>query len=158
MLHQLTFYPNPISRSPMSLDIINARPFREQEERFHALVILRLMLFFFVRHDCELFLPSSFSFDTILQMIPSVHLSFLTLLRLTISCHAPRVCCFSLYPSLFNQRKFVNFFACIPEGGYSTKFYTGRVTVISRKVVGKKYTRYSRKVIWDMTHTLFLTL
>ena len=38
------------------------------------------------------------------------------------------MCCFSLYPSLFNQRKLVNcFFACIPEGGYSTKFYTGRV-------------------------------
>ena len=31
-------------------------------------------------------------------------------------------------------------------------------TAISRKVVGKKYTQYSRKVIWDMTHTLFLTL
>ena len=57
----------------MSLNIINARPFREQVERFHALVILRLMLFFFVRHDSELFLPSSFSFDTILQMIPSVN-------------------------------------------------------------------------------------
>ena len=54
----------------MSLDIKNAGPFREQVERFHALVILRLMLFFFDRHDSELFLPSSFSFDTILQMIP----------------------------------------------------------------------------------------
>ena len=57
----------------MSLDIINAGPFREQVGRFHALVILRLMLFFFVRHDSELFLPSSFSYDTISQMIPSVN-------------------------------------------------------------------------------------
>ena len=40
----------------MSLDIINARPLRKQVERFHALVILRLMLFCFVRHVSELFL------------------------------------------------------------------------------------------------------
>ena len=31
-------------------------------------------------------------------------------------------------------------------------------TAISRKVVGKKCTRQSRKVLWDMINTLFLTL
>ena len=31
-------------------------------------------------------------------------------------------------------------------------------TAISRKVVGKMCTRQSRKVIWDMINTLFLTL
>ena len=31
-------------------------------------------------------------------------------------------------------------------------------TAISRKVVGKMYTRQSRKVIWDIINTLFLTL
>ena len=30
-------------------------------------------------------------------------------------------------------------------------------TAISRKVVGKMCTRQSRKVIWDMINTLFLT-
>ena len=31
-------------------------------------------------------------------------------------------------------------------------------TAISRKVIGKMCTRQSRKVIWDMFNTLFLTL
>ena len=33
-----------------------------------------------------------------------------------------------------------------------------RYAAVSRKVVGKKCTRHSRKVIWDMINTLFLTL
>ena len=34
---------------------------------------------------------------------------------------------------------------------------THRYTAISRKVVGKNVQRQSRKVIWDMINTLFLT-
>ena len=35
--------------------------------------------------------------------------------------------------------------------------FIGLHTAISRKVVGKMYTEQSRKVIWDMINTLFLT-
>ena len=35
--------------------------------------------------------------------------------------------------------------------------YTCMYTTISRKVVGKICTRQSRKVVWDMFNTLFLT-
>ena len=69
----------------MSLDIINARPFREQVERFHALVILRLMLFCFARRVSELFLQRDLVlfFDTIMQMIAYL-VRFWLLLSLTI--------------------------------------------------------------------------
>ena len=37
------------------------------------------------------------------------------------------------------------------------KLASQEYTAISRKVVGKMCTRQSRKVIWDMINTLFLT-
>ena len=91
----------------MSLDIINARPFREQVERFHALVILRLMLFCFARRVSELFLQRDLVlfFDTIMQMIAYL-VRFWLLLSLTISCPALRLCCYSLYLSLFRGKPF----------------------------------------------------
>ena len=95
----------------MSLDIINARPFRKQVERFHALVILRLMLFCFARHDSELFLQWDlvlFFFDTIMQMIAYL-VRFWLLLNLNISCPALRLCCYSLYLSLLRGKP-VSFF------------------------------------------------
>ena len=94
----------------MSLDIINARPLRKQVERFHALAILRLMLFCFVRHVSELFLKwDLFFFDTIMQMIAYL-VRFWLLLSLTISCPALRLCCYSLYLSLFRGKPVSLFF------------------------------------------------
>ena len=94
----------------MSLDIINARPLRKQVERFHALVILRLMLFYFVRHVSELFLQwDLFFFDTPMQMIAYL-VRFCLLLSLTISCAALRLCCYSLYLSQFRGKPVSLFF------------------------------------------------
>ena len=61
-----------ISRRSMSLDIINARPFRKQVERFHELVILRLMVIFLCstwQRVVSTVRPNPFFFDTIMQMI-----------------------------------------------------------------------------------------
>ena len=43
------------------------------------------------------------------------------------------------------------------RGGMGMVRVNGMYTAISTKVVGKMRTRQSRKVIWDMINTLFLT-
>ena len=78
--------------------------------RLHALVILPLMLFCFARHVSELFLQWDLVlfFDTIMQMTAYL-IRFWLLLSLTISCPALRLCCYSLYLSLFRGKP-VSFF------------------------------------------------
>ena len=95
----------------MSPDIINARPFRKQVERFHDLVILRLMFILLCstwQRVVSTVRPSSFFFDTVMQMIAYL-IRFWLLLSLTISCPALRLCCYSLYLSLFSGKP-VSFF------------------------------------------------
>ena len=67
------------------------------------------------------------------------------------------------FPFLFSRSEFITSSpakrACITwtASGLSHMQNAMRHTVISRKVVGKMCTRQSRKAIWDMINTMFLT-
>ena len=98
----------------MSLDIINARPLRKQVERFHDFTHWSYSLWcYFALLDmsasCFYSETLSFFFDTIMQMIAYL-IRFWLLLSLTISCPALRLCCYSLYLSLFRGKPVSLFF------------------------------------------------